>query len=643
TEEFYVVNKLFKGLLGCNNVEANARLCMSSAVTGFLTTFGKDEPAGCYADIEEADCFFVIGANLAEQHPVVFARVLKRRAANKDVKMIVADPRMTPTAAHADLWLPLFPGTDMALLNAIAHVLVEEGYADTAFIDAHAKVAEGGAVWGPEEEVDFASFRAFLAGYAPEKVAELTGLSAGDIRRAARLFGTSRTVVSLWTMGLNQRRWGTWANNLVYNLHLLTGKICRPGSTALSMTGQPNACGGVREAGSLCHVLPAHRRIGNAGHRKEMEALWDLKPGSISPKPGSHTLKMFEEAKHGKIRFLWVVCSNPAQSLPDLSKYAKGMNDVFFVVQDVFPPTQARPNAFANRTAELADVFLPSAFWIEKGGVFGNTERRSGLTEKAIEPQEGLLADWQIFAEVGRRMGHGRHFKYSSTGQIWDEYREATRGTDMDLYGATYEKLLEHGGVQWPIPSAGGAGSARRYVLAEDPHLQRLVRDGEVRVPEDGVHFYGYPDGRARIFKRPQLPPAEAPDEEFPLYLTTGRVVQHWHTGTMTMRVPWLKRAVPSAFVELNPDDAGRMGIEDGDTVAVVSRRGRLKLRARVPKLKLLEEVGLEGRVSVPRPGVVFVPFFDAEKLVNVLTVDAADDMSKQPEYKICACRVERM
>ena len=643
TEEFFVANKLFKGVLGSNNVESNARLCMASAVTGFLTTFGLDEPPGNYADIDHSDCFFLIGTNLAEQHPVIFARILKRRAANKDVKIIVADPRMTPTAAHADLWLPFYPGTDIALMNAMGHVLMAEDYVDRSFVDAHVRIIEGGSVWGPEKEVDFQAFREFLNDYAPEKIAEQTGVRPEDIRRAAHMFGRARTTMSLWTMGLNQRLWGTWANNVVYNLHLLTGKICKPGSTALSMTGQPNACGGVREAGSLSHILPAHRAVKNAHHRAEMEALWGLERGSISPKPGFHTMSMFNEVQKGNIKFLWVACSNPAQTLPNLHKYLQGMADVFMVVQDIFPPTQTQPDAFANRTAELADVFLPSAFWVEKGGVFGNTERRSSLSEKAVDPPKGLLADWEIFAEVGKRMGYAEHFQYTSSHQIWDEYRLATRGTDMDLYGVTYEKMLDRGGVQWPCPSVESQGSPRRYVLKEDLHLQRLVRDGKVRVGNDGVYFYGHPDGKAKIFLRPQRPPHEVPDAEFPLYLTTGRVIHHWHSGTMTMRVPWLEKAVPSAFVELNPTDAETRGITDGDMVVVVTRRGRLTLHARVPKLSHLEPAGLEGRISVPRPGVVFIPFFDPGKLVNFLTVDAVDRMSKEPEYKICACRVERV
>ncbi|RMD74564.1 MAG: nitrate reductase, partial [Lentisphaerae bacterium] len=267
TEEIYLANKLFKGLLHCNNVEANARLCMASAVTGFKTTFGSDEPSGCYGDIEHADLFFIIGSNLAEQHPIVFGRILKRMAAKRDVKLIVADPRMTPTAAHADLWLPFLPGTDLALLNSICHVLVKEGFVDRQFVDKHTHICEGGGPWGPEKRLSWDEFTAFLAEYAPEKVAEQTGCRAEDIYTAARMFGQAPNAMSLWTMGLNQRKWGTWVNNLMYNMHFLTGKFGRPGSTALSMTGQPNACGGIREVGALAHGLPAHRTVKNSRDR----------------------------------------------------------------------------------------------------------------------------------------------------------------------------------------------------------------------------------------------------------------------------------------------------------------------------------------------------------------------------------------
>ncbi len=643
TEEMYLANKLFKGLIGTNNVESNARLCMASAVTGFITTFGLDEPPGGYDDIENSDCFFLIGSNLAEQHPIILGRILKRKAENKNFKLIVADPRFTPTAAHADLWLPFYPGTDLALLNSIAYVIINENLIDYDFIIKHTRFVEGGGPWGQEKQLSLEDFKEFLTEYKPKDVEKLTGVEKEKIVRAARLFATSINTMSLWTMGLNQRIWGTWANNLVYNLHLLTGKICKPGSTALSMTGQPNACGGAREQGMLCHILPGHRSVKNARHRKEIEDAWQIPVGSISSRPGFHTMEMFDQLGDGKVKLIWIVCSNPAQTLPNLEKYKAKFKKAFVIVQDIFPPTQVQNNKFHHKTAELADVFLPSAFWIEKGGVFGNTERRSSLTEKAVDPPANLKTDGEIFMEVAKRMGFGEYFQYSNTESIWDEYRRATKGTDLDLSGAGYTYLRNKGSAQWPILSEAEGDSKKRFQYPEDKYLKHMVDTEEVKLPDDGIYFYGFKDGRAKIFKRPFNGPAEKPDEEFPFYLTTGRVVHHWHSGTMTMRVPWLKKMVGQAFVEMNARDARKKDIRNNDKVKLTSRRGSIVLKAKVVDIKNAQEKGVEERVSIPRPGVVFVPFFDAQKLINRLTTDALDDMSKQPEFKICAIKVEKL
>jgi len=642
TEEMYVGNKLFKGLIGTNNVEANARLCMASAVTGFVTTFGLDEPPGGYSDIEESDCFFLIGTNTAEQHPIIFARILKRKAENKNFKMIVLDPRYTPTAAHADLWLPCFPGMDLALLNSMAYVILTEGHADREFIEQHVSFAENGGAWGDEKIVSFKEFSTFLEDYKPEDVARKTGVEAEKIVQAARMFASADHTMSMWTMGLNQRAHGTWANNLVYNLHLLTGKICQPGSNGLSLTGQPNACGGVREQGMLAHILPGHRKVANAAHRAEMEDIWQIPRNSISPTPGPHTVKMFDQLGD-KIKLIWIVCSNPAQTLPHLNKYFPKLEKAFVIVQDIFPPTQVQKNKFANVTAEFADVFLPSAFWIEKGGVFGNTERRSALTEKCAMPPDNLLADWEIFVEVAKRMGYTRNFeKYTDMETIWDEYILSTKGRDIDLSPAGYAYLRENGSVQWPILSAEEGGSPNRYSYPDDKYLKHLVDTGKIELPGDGIYFYGYQNGRARVFKRPHRDPAEVPDEQYPFFLTTGRVVHHWHTGTMTMRVPWLKKMVRTAFMEINSEDAEKRGITNGDPVRVSSRRGELVLEAKVIDTHTTGIQGVEERVSIPRPGVVFVPFFDADKLINLVCIDAYDAMSKEPEYKICAVQIEK-
>ncbi len=643
TEEMYLGNKLFKGCIGTNNVESNARLCMASAVTGFLTTFGLDEPPGSYEDIENSDCFFLIGSNLAEQHPVIFGRILKRKAENKNFKLIVADPRFTPTAAHADLWLPFYPGTDIALVNSMAYVMMKESLIDRDFIDNHTRFIEGGGPWGAEKQISFEDYTNFLAEYKPQDIEKLTGVEKEKIIRAARLFASSKNTMSLWTMGLNHRKWGTWANNSVYNLHLLTGKICKPGSTALSMTGQPNACGGAREQGMLCHILPAHRSVKNAKHRKEMEEIWQVPRGSISDKPGLHTMEMFNQLGDGKIKFIWIVCSNPAQTLPNLNKYIKKFANAFVVVQDIFPPTQVQKDKFAHKTSELADVFLPSAFWIEKGGIFGNTERRSSLTEKIVEPPNKLRSDGEIFIEVARRMGYGEYFQYHNMESVWNEYRNSTKGTDIDLSGASYAYLRKNGSVQWPILSESDGGSKKRYQYPEDKYLKHLVETKQIKLPDDGIYFYGFKDGKAKIFKRPHRDPAEKPDNEFPYYLTTGRVVHHWHTGTMTMRVPWLKKMVEEAFVEINILDARKKGISNNDKVRLTSRRGSIVLKAKIVDTLDTKKKGVEERVSIPMPGVVFVPFFDANKLINLVTIDAFDDMSKEPEYKICAVQIEKL
>jgi nitrate reductase NapA len=489
------------------------------------------------------------------------------------------------------------------------------------------------------------------------------------------MFGKSKATMSLWTMGLNQRVWGTWINNLMYNLHLITGKICKPGNTALSMTGQPNACGGAREQGMLSHLLPAHRVIKKAHHREEMEKIWGVPKGSISPTPGMHTLKMFEEVGK-KIKLIWIACSNPYQTLPDLDAFIKNTKDAFIIVQDIFPPTSTQDeDKFPHVTAELADLFIPSAFWIEKGGVFGNTERRSGLTERMIKPPKGLLTDAEIFIEVAKRMGKGEYFKYKNHEDLWNEYILSSKGTDLDLSGANYDYLRKHESAQWPILNANEGGSKLRYQYPDDKYLKKMVEEGKIMlhsefikeeeekkkkiavgetikedktkkkvIPADNIYFYGQAnEGRAKVFLRPQKDAAELPNKEYPLFLTTGRVVHHWHTGTMTMRVPWLEKMAKHAYIEINIVDAQKMGIRNEDLVKVTTKRGSLNLRAKVVEIKGNKMIGADEKISIPRPGVIFAPFFDARLLVNKLTINAYDAMSKEPEYKIAAAKIEKI
>lgn len=604
-EEAYVANKLFKGAIGTNNIDGNPRTCMASAVAGYVSTFGKDEPMGTYEDIEKADVLFIIGANVAEAHPIIYSRIVDLKNSKPGLKIIVADPRKTRTADIADILIQFIPGTDLALLNSMAYVLIEEDLIDRNFIDEHTVFMQG------DKKLTFDQFKAFVADYAPEKISGLLSLEADKIREVARLFGDkSKNTMSMWTMGLNQRSRGTWANNLVHNLHLLTGKICRPGNTPFSLTGQPSACGSIREVGALSHLLPAHRVVGNPKHREEIASIWGVDPAKMSPKPGYHTIELFRAAANGNLKALWVICTNPGQSIPNLEVYRKGMERTFLVVSEAYHPT---------RTSELADVVLPAALWMEKEGIYGNGERRAQHIAKAVEPPGEAKPDVWHLIEVAKRLGYGDLFKYKDNEEIWEEYRKCTIGTKMDL--PPYARLKKEHGITWPVPDPNGPGTTIRYAAPYDPFVQ------------EGIKFYGRPDGRAVIFARPHVDPQEIPDNEYPFYLSTGRILEHWHTATMTMNVPEIKRAMPEMYVEVNETDAQKLDIRENDYVKVISRRGQCKLKAKI-----------NGR-GQPRPGMVWVPFHDTEmsRMINFVTIDAFDEVSKQPEYKICAVKLEKV
>jgi nitrate reductase NapA len=411
-------------------------------------------------------------------------------------------------------------------------------------------------------------------------------------------------------MGINQRIRGTWANNLIHNLHLLTGKICRPGNTPFSLTGQPSACGSIREVGALSHLLPAHRVVANAKHREEIAKIWGVDPARMSPKPGYHTVEMFRAAASGALKVLWVICTNPGQSIPNLKPYRAGMEKTFMIVSEAYHPT---------RTTELADVILPAALWMEKEGIYGNGERRTQHIAKAVEPPTEAKPDVWALIEVAKRLGYADLFPYKSNEEIWEEYRKCAAGTKMDL--PSYARLKKEHGLTWPVPDTNGPETYIRFAAPYDPFVK------------DGIQFYGKPDGRAVIFARPHAGPQEMPDDQYPLYMSTGRILEHWHTTTMTMNVPELKRAMPEMYVEVHPADAERIGAKDGDYVEVSSRRGACKLKAKI-----------NGR-GQPRPGMVYVPFHDTEmsRMINFVTIDAFDDTSKQPEYKICAVRIAKV
>jgi len=605
TEESYLANKIWKAGFKTNNVDGNPRLCMASAVGGYTTTFGKDEPMGTYNDIDNATCFFIIGSNTSEAHPVLFRRIARRKQNSPDVKIIVVDPRRTNTSRIADIHVTFTAGTDLALLNGMAHVIFREELDDYRFINRYTvfKDNEG-------KDATLEEYKAFVAEYTPEKVEEITGIPAETVVRVARTFAESANTLSLWCMGINQRSRGVWANNLIHNLHLITGQIGRPGASPLSLTGQPNACGGVRDTGSLAHLLPAGRVVANEKHRNEMEDFWGVPRGTIQPKMGYHTVALFEAMGKGDVKAVFIHCTNPAHTLPHLNKYTPALETAFVAQTECFHDAE---------TIKYADVVFPAAFWCETEGVYGCTERRYAITEQAVQPMGNCRPVVQVLMDFAKRAGvDPKLIPYADAADIWEEWRTLSKGSPYDFYGITRARLKKESGIKWPCPSEDHPGTDLRYVRGEDP----LVPPDH----PDKLFFYGRPDGKAIIFLRPYRPPFEPADADYPFVLTTGRVIDHWHTATMTGQVPELRKAYPSAFVEVNPTDAEKLNIKNGDPVVLETRRDKMTFPARV--------------TDTCMPGLVFCPFFDKKLLVNRLFHDAVDDISKEPEYKICATRV---
>ncbi len=626
TEESYVMNKLFKGGLGTNNIDGNPRLCMASAAVGYVSTFGKDEPMGAYDDIYHADCFFIVGSNMAEAHPVIFRLLNEQRKRN--VKIIMLDPRKTLSAKIADLHMSFTAGTDLAILNAMAHVIVKEKLYSTEYLDKHLVFKKVTDV-GPPPKIEgttWDDYVKFLDEYTPEAAEKITGCPKEDIVKAARWFAQSKGTVSFWCMGLNQRTRGVWANNLMHNLHLLTGQINRPGATSFSLTGQPNACGGVRDGGMLSHLLPYGRLVANDKDREEMEAFWGVPKGRIQAKPGLTSVEMFQAFGKADIKALWVACTNPGQSLPNVDAYRKGMrrDDTFLVVSEAYHPT---------RTSELADLVLPAALWVEKDGTFGQSERRYQYVAKVVNPPAEARPDLEVMLEfsrrlltaVGRKDEGAKLFTHKNSEEVWNEIRHASKGTAYDFMGMTRDRLKVAHGLQWPCPTEDHPGTVRRYTAK---HGDILVKQFDPKAED--VSFYGAKkdNNRATVWLRPHKGPAEPPDAEYPFALTTGRQIEHWHTGTMTLNVPELKRSAPAAYVEINPKDATKLGVKSKDKVRLTSRRGTIVLEAKV--------------IDMPREGLVFVPMHYPDQLINSLTNDAFDQLSKQPEYKICAVKLEK-
>ena len=685
--EGYAAAKLMKAGFRTNNLDPNARHCMASAVAGFMRTFGIDEPMGCYDDIEHADAFVLWGSNMAEMHPILWTRITDRKLSNKGVKVAVLSTFEHRSYELADIPMIFTPQTDLAILNYIANYIIQNGKVNQAFVDknvnfkksatdigyglrpTHAlekNAASNGypgadgkpkGDTGKSDPITFDEFKKFVSEYTVEKVSKLSGVAEKDLKALAELYADPKVkVVSFWTMGFNQHTRGTWANNLCYNIHLLTGKISEPGNSPFSLTGQPSACGTAREVGTFSHRLPADMVVTNPEHRKHTEELWGLPEGTIPDKVGYHAVAMARALKDGKVNFYWQQCNNNMQAGPNINEelypgWRKPEN--FIVVSDPYPTVSAM----------AADLILPTAMWVEKEGAYGNAERRTQFWRQQVKaPGESRSDLWQLM-EFSKRFkveevwpaelvakapklkgktlfdvlyanGVVNKYKLNETAAgfdnedskllgfyiqkgLFEEYAAFGRGHGHDL--APFQSYHEARGLRWPV--VGGKETLWRFREGYDPY----VKKGE------GVKFYGHKDGRAIIFALPYQPPAESPDKEFDMWLSTGRVLEHWHTGTMTRRVPELYKAFPDAVVFMHPDDAKARGLQRGMEVKVASRRGEIQLR-----------VETRGRNKPPR-GLVFIPFFDAGRLVNKLTLDATCPISKETDYKKCAVKVTKV
>lgn len=651
--EGYAAQKLSKGVLANNQIDPNARLCMASAVTGFMSTYGVDEPAGCYDDLDQCDVCITWGNNPAEMHPVLFSRLIDRRSRGQTVQLIDIGTRRTRTTSFADHYIEFIPHTDQVIMNGVMRQLIEKNLYDKAFVAAHCAFrADSDPPTLEGKAITFEEFAHELDPYTPEYVARTAGITTAQLELLTSLFGNPRLrITSLWCMGFNQHTRGTAVNNLCHGLHLLSGHFGKPGDAPTSLTGQPSACGTVREVGTLCHALPGGRVVTKPEHRTECEVLWNLPNGRIKKEPGYHTVKMWErfatpKEQGGDIHTIWVQVTNPGQTLPNTHKLfdtGRKIPGKFLIVSDVYP----------TKTTELADLVLPSAMWVEKNGMVGNSERRTQQWFKMVDPPGEARDDaWQLIAFTRRLYDQGfagakdkdgnfvfrverdgkevpiwqweHYYDVNVDKHLFEEYRQFTRLKHKDL--APYDEYVKHRGLRWPVvQQTDGSWRETKFRFAEfdDPYVKR----GAVI---DFYHSTSH-DGRAQIWSRPYQPPAEAPDAEYPFWLCTGRVLEHWHSGTMTMRIPQLRGAMPGAYVELNPEDARALGVSSGTIVELQTRRGKLRL-----------PVWLDGR-GVPPRGSVFVPFFDETQSINALTIDAVDEFSKQPDYKKCAVRVMKV
>ena len=618
TEDYYVFNKLAKGLLGTNNIDTNSRLCMSSAVAGYKLTLGADAPPTCYDDVNHAGCIFIVGSNTAWAHPVLFRRIEDAKAANPDLRIILCDPRRTETAGIADLFLPIQPGTDVMLFNGLLHIMLWEGWTRPDYIAAHT--------------AGFDALKAIVRDCTPDLVAQVCGIRKEDLFTAAKWFATggaddpgrAAATLSLYCQGLNQSSSGTAKNAALINLHLATAQIGKPGAGPFSLTGQPNAMGG-REVGGLANLLSAHRELSNPQHRGEVAALWGVP--SVPDRPGKTAVEMFQAAADGQIKALWIACTNPAQSMPDQATVRRALERAeFVVVQEAFSTTS---------TCDYADLLLPATTWGEKTGTVTNSERCISRVRPAVPGPGETRHDWAIAVEFARRMearlppagperpGSERSlFPYSLSDAtagveaVWNEHRESTRGRDLDITGMTYA-MLDETPLQWPLPS-GASGS-------------------KVRLYEDGI--FCTPDGKARFAETVYRPVAEARESRYPFSLTTGRLRDQWHGMSRTGTLGRLFGHVAEPCIQMNPQDMTRRLLAEGDLVHVTSKRGSI-----VVPVSASEEIGLSQAFIAMHWGGEYLGGRSStgERLagVNALTTSAFCPSSKQPELKHAAVKV---
>jgi nitrate reductase NapA len=673
--EGYAAAKLMKAGFLSNNIDPNARHCMASAVAAFIRTFGIDEPMGCYDDLEKADAFVLWGSNMAEMHPILWSRLTDRRLTADHCRVAVLSTFENRNFDLADLGMVFKPGTDLAILNYIANYIIQNGKVNEAFVNDHInfrignqdigyglrpndpreQAAKNSGKGGGSKEYSFEEYKAFVADYTLEGVSALSGVEPEKLEALAELYADPETkVMSLWTMGFNQHARGTWVNQLCYNIHLLTGKISEPGNGPFSLTGQPSACGTAREVGTFAHRLPADLVVMKEAHRKIAEEKWQLPEGAIPGKPGFHAVLQNRKLKDGDLNVYWVQCNNNMQAAPNMNEetwpgYRNPEN--FIIVSDPYPTV----------TTMAADLILPTAMWVEKEGAYGNAERRTQFWRQQIDPPGESKSDlWQV-VEFSKRFKveevwpadliakkpeykgktlydilfangvvdkysltetqdgfanqESEHFGYYIQKGLFEEYADFGRGNKHDL--APFDMYHKSRGLRWPV--VDGKETLWRFREGYDPYVK----------PGKRVDFYGKPDGKAVIFALPYEPPAEVPDKEFDLWLVTGRVLEHWHSGSMTRRVPELHRAVPNAVLFMNPDDARKRGLKRGQAIRISTRRGFLNSR-----------VETKGRNVMPE-GVVFIPWFDEGQLVNKLTLDATCPISKETDFKKCACKVD--